>query len=144
MANEAFIPLEYCTPARAARLLGCELEDIFHWYEIGAIKLYLKLDEDGEWPSGGSGFVCNNIYFDSTMLGGIYYQGELGTVDEEYMGVGNGTLHSHGYNVIFHLSDEFYSEEIDTDELNDRLNNEVYEDDHDVETEDTQVDRHDL
>lgn len=118
MTNERFIPLEYCTPSRAARLLGCELEDIFHWYEIGAIKLFLKLDEDGEWPFGGSGFVCNDIYFDNDVLGKICYQGELGTVDVEFIGVGNGTLHGHGTDVVFLLSDEFNTEDLDTEEIN--------------------------
>lgn len=33
------LPLEYCTVERAARLLGCEVEDIYHWHDIGAIKL---------------------------------------------------------------------------------------------------------
>ncbi|OEE70916.1 hypothetical protein A1OO_22110 [Enterovibrio norvegicus FF-33] len=33
------LPLEYCTVERAARLLGCEVEDIHHWHDIGAIKL---------------------------------------------------------------------------------------------------------
>lgn len=36
----SLIPLEYCTPVRAARLLDCELEDIYHWAYIGAIKFY--------------------------------------------------------------------------------------------------------
>ncbi|NUY57023.1 hypothetical protein HLG76_10750, partial [Salinivibrio sp. EAGSL] len=34
------LPLEYCTVERATRLLGCEVEDIYHWNEIGAVKLY--------------------------------------------------------------------------------------------------------
>lgn len=141
MTNEIFIPLEYCTPSRAARLLGCELEDIFHWYEIGAIKLFLKLDEDSEWPSGGSGFVCNSIYFDSDILGKVCYQGENGTVvDEEFIGVGNGTLHGHGTDVIFLLSDEFNTDELDTDEIN------KYSDicAGAVEEDDTEVDYHNV
>lgn len=36
------LPLEYCTVERAARLLGCEVEDIYHWQEIGAIKTWLN------------------------------------------------------------------------------------------------------
>lgn len=36
----SLIPLEYCTPVRAARLLDCELEDIYHWAYIGAIRFY--------------------------------------------------------------------------------------------------------
>ncbi|OOF10260.1 MULTISPECIES: hypothetical protein [unclassified Salinivibrio] len=38
------LPLEYCSVARAARLLGCEEEDIYHWREIGAIKLCAVLN----------------------------------------------------------------------------------------------------
>jgi hypothetical protein len=38
------LPLEYCTVDRAARLLNCEVEDIYHWLEIGAIDLYLNYD----------------------------------------------------------------------------------------------------
>lgn len=51
MANETelktspLIPLEYCSPERAARLLGCEVEDIFHWAAIGAIELYAIFDQ---------------------------------------------------------------------------------------------------
>ncbi|MEZ8127958.1 hypothetical protein [Enterovibrio norvegicus] len=40
------LPLEYCTVERAARLLGCEIEDIYHWQEIGAIELCVKLEDD--------------------------------------------------------------------------------------------------
>ncbi|MPX97520.1 hypothetical protein EHW61_12765 [Salinivibrio sp. VYel6] len=39
------LPLEYCTVERAARLLGCEVEDIYHWVTIGAIKLYARFNE---------------------------------------------------------------------------------------------------
>jgi hypothetical protein len=37
------LPLEYCRIDRAARLLGCEVEDIIHWGVIGAIDLGYKL-----------------------------------------------------------------------------------------------------
>ncbi|USP10159.1 hypothetical protein L1S45_00570 [Aeromonas dhakensis] len=142
MANEKMIPLEYCTPARAARLLGCELEDIFHWYEIGAIKLFLKLDKDCEWPSGGSGFVCNNVYFDNVMLGELCHQGEYGTTDVEYMGIGNGTLHSYGTNVIFHISDELNSEDLDSEKINEC--DEFVAETDDDETEQTLEEQHGL
>ncbi|MBA5602976.1 hypothetical protein H1224_18165 [Pectobacterium aroidearum] len=39
------IPFEYATIARAARFFGCEVEDIFHWNEIGLIKLSLSFDD---------------------------------------------------------------------------------------------------
>lgn len=37
-------PMEYCSLARAQKLLNCELEDILHWHNIGAINLCLKLN----------------------------------------------------------------------------------------------------
>ncbi|EOD80344.1 hypothetical protein D515_00632 [Grimontia indica] len=39
------LPLEYCSVERAARLLGCEVEDIYHWVTVGAIKLYAQFDK---------------------------------------------------------------------------------------------------
>lgn len=110
MPNEAMIPLEYCTPSRAARLLGCEVEDIFHFYEIGAIKIYLKLDEDGEWPYGGEGFVCNDIFIDEPINGSVCYQGEFGTVDSERVIFKNGSLFEHGHDVVFCLDDHVENE----------------------------------
>lgn len=38
------LPMEYCSLARAQKLLNCELEDILHWHDIGAINLCLKLN----------------------------------------------------------------------------------------------------
>lgn len=46
-------PLEYCSPERAARLLGCEIEDIFHWVATGAIALYAEFSQH----KLGSGFL---------------------------------------------------------------------------------------
>ncbi|WP_270189411.1 hypothetical protein [Klebsiella variicola] len=37
-------PMQYCSLARAQKLLNCELEDILHWHDIGAINLCLKLN----------------------------------------------------------------------------------------------------
>ncbi|WP_155601785.1 hypothetical protein [Aeromonas salmonicida] len=115
MANEKRIPLEYCTPARAARLLGCELEDIYHWYEIGAINIYIKLDEDGEKPCGGSGFECKQIYFEGGVPGTICYQGDFGTTDTEDTNIWYDTLYKHGTNVIFLISEkDEYQDDSDT------------------------------
>jgi len=36
--DNPLLPLEYCRIDRAARLLGCEVEDILHWCSIGAIE----------------------------------------------------------------------------------------------------------
>ncbi|HHT0019217.1 TPA: hypothetical protein ACTXAG_001544 [Klebsiella oxytoca] len=36
-------PLEYCSISRAQKLLNCELEDLLHWHDIGAISLCIKL-----------------------------------------------------------------------------------------------------
>lgn len=40
---ENLLPLEYCKLDRAARLLGCEIEDLIHWGAIGAIELSVYL-----------------------------------------------------------------------------------------------------
>ena len=37
-------PMEYCSLPRAQKLLNCEIEDILHWHDIGAINLCLKLN----------------------------------------------------------------------------------------------------
>ncbi|MCL6352187.1 hypothetical protein [Pectobacterium polaris] len=36
-------PLEYCSLNRAASLLGCEIEDFYHWYMIGAINFAIDV-----------------------------------------------------------------------------------------------------
>lgn len=36
--DNTLLPLEYCRIDRAARLFGCEVEDILHWCSIGAIE----------------------------------------------------------------------------------------------------------
>lgn len=38
------LPLEYCRIDRAARMLQCEVDDIIHWAEIGAVELTVKLN----------------------------------------------------------------------------------------------------
>lgn len=48
------LPLEYCRPERAAELLRCQVEDLFHWAAIGAIRVYVmaqKADYDGWLPT---------------------------------------------------------------------------------------------
>lgn len=40
----ALLPLQYCSVARAARMLECEEEDIEHWYELMFIDLCFKLN----------------------------------------------------------------------------------------------------
>lgn len=48
------LPLEYCRPERAAELLRCQVEDLFHWAAIGAIRFYVmaqKADYDGWLPT---------------------------------------------------------------------------------------------
>ena len=42
MNKPKLLPLEYCSLDRAARLLGCEVQDLLHWGSIGAIKLCLN------------------------------------------------------------------------------------------------------
>lgn len=36
-------PLEHCSIFRAQKLLNCEVEDLLHWHDIGAINLCIKL-----------------------------------------------------------------------------------------------------
>lgn len=43
-ANE-IAPLEFCSLLRATRLLKCEIEDLLHWHDIGAITLCLRLSQ---------------------------------------------------------------------------------------------------
>jgi len=40
------LPLEYCSIERAARLLECEADDIWHWAEIGAVTLSVNAKFD--------------------------------------------------------------------------------------------------
>ncbi|MGL5954539.1 MAG: hypothetical protein ACRCZ3_15665 [Providencia rustigianii] len=62
--------MEYCSIKRASKLLECEVEDLLHFAEIGAIELCIKLQrfeaslrsprryrENEEWES-----FCNNIF----------------------------------------------------------------------------------
>lgn len=39
------LPLEYCRIDRAARMLGCEVEDIIHWGSVGSIDLCCFLED---------------------------------------------------------------------------------------------------
>lgn len=36
-------PLEYCSLKRASALLGCEIEDLWHWQDIGAVRFAVNL-----------------------------------------------------------------------------------------------------
>ncbi len=38
--KSTLLPLEYCTPKRAAALLGCQVGDIYHWAACDEITLY--------------------------------------------------------------------------------------------------------
>lgn len=58
-------PLEYCSLSRAKKLLNCEVEDLLHWHDIGAITLCLKLGRSngtlkGAFQNDQSG---NNLFF---------------------------------------------------------------------------------
>lgn len=39
------IPFEYASISRAARFFGCEVDDFFHWNEIGLIRIAMDLDD---------------------------------------------------------------------------------------------------
>lgn len=45
MDKPKLLPLEYCKLDRAARMLGCEVEDLIHWGAIKAIDLRLYIDK---------------------------------------------------------------------------------------------------
>lgn len=51
------IPLEYCSPERAARMLGCEVEDIFHWASRRMITIYAEFYENELYQHGSDGFL---------------------------------------------------------------------------------------
>ena len=55
------IPLEYCKLDRAARMLSCEVEDILHWGAIGAVKLYLMVDENRYAEIGGHANFISDV-----------------------------------------------------------------------------------
>lgn len=38
------LPLEFCNLQKASNMLGCSVDDLFHWAEINAISLSLRLD----------------------------------------------------------------------------------------------------
>ncbi|MBY7854058.1 hypothetical protein KW429_10170 [Vibrio fluvialis] len=42
------LPLEYCSIERAARMLRVEVEDIYHWCDIGSIGFYFLFDKSVE------------------------------------------------------------------------------------------------
>ncbi|MFQ2156403.1 hypothetical protein ACK33E_08190 [Aeromonas hydrophila] len=60
------IPLEYCSPERAARLFCCEVEDILHWASIGAIKLHAKFP-DADY-SDGEECLVGEIYLNDSLI----------------------------------------------------------------------------
>lgn len=45
------LPLEYCRIGRAARLLGCEIEDIIHWASLGMIEACVFLSGEEVTPT---------------------------------------------------------------------------------------------
>lgn len=45
--NTDVIPFEYASVERAARFFGCEVNDIFHWNEIGLINIAINFDDFG-------------------------------------------------------------------------------------------------
>ncbi|MFV0508306.1 MAG: hypothetical protein ACK5M8_03530 [Shewanella algae] len=65
------LPLEYCSIERAARLLGCEEYDLFHFERIGAIEMCVGLDRH----RGSISFISENVR-DNKSLPGEYKFGE--------------------------------------------------------------------
>lgn len=64
--NKPLLPLEYCSPERAAKLLGCEVEDIYHWADVGAINLYAQFrDRD---ISDGETYLVGEVYSNEDLI----------------------------------------------------------------------------
>lgn len=42
----ALLPLEYCSLARAAKLLECEVEDLLHWAETQRIRVHIRYSDE--------------------------------------------------------------------------------------------------
>lgn len=93
------LPLEYCSIERAARMLECEKEDILHWFEVGAINLYLKVDMQDPGV-----LVLNQLEYQELL--------KIGKKTENY---------SHTGSYRFGLSDLFISEDINNAGFNDDL-----------------------
>lgn len=93
------LPLEYCSIERAARMLECETEDILHWFEVGAINLYLKVDMQDPGV-----LVLNQLDYRELV--------KIGEKTENY---------SHSGSYRFGLSDLFISEDINNAGFNDDL-----------------------
>ncbi|MGM1332328.1 hypothetical protein ACS0TW_41875, partial [Klebsiella michiganensis] len=58
-------PLEYCSISRAKKLLKCEIEDLLHWHDIGAINLCIKMGKTNGTLKGvfQHDQSSNNLYF---------------------------------------------------------------------------------
>jgi hypothetical protein len=58
-------PLEYCSISRAKKLLNCEIEDLLHWHDIGAISLCIKVGKTNGTLKGAFQHdqSSNNLYF---------------------------------------------------------------------------------
>lgn len=58
-------PLEYCSISRAKKLLNCEIEDLLHWHDIGAINLCIKMGKTNGTLKGvfQHDQSSNNLYF---------------------------------------------------------------------------------
>jgi hypothetical protein len=58
-------PLEYCSISRAQKLLNCEIEDLLHWHDIGAINLCIKVGRTNGTLKGAfqRDQGCDNLYF---------------------------------------------------------------------------------
>lgn len=93
------LPREYCSIERAARMLQCETEDILHWFEVGAINLYLKVDMQDPGV-----LVLNQLDYQELV--------KIGEKTENY---------SHSGSYRFGLSDLFISEDVNNAAFNDDL-----------------------
>ncbi|WP_323972265.1 hypothetical protein [Aeromonas hydrophila] len=64
--TKPLIPLEYCSPERAASIFCCEVEDILHWASIGAIRLHAQFPD----PDYSDGEACSvgEIYLNDSLI----------------------------------------------------------------------------
>lgn len=102
------VPLrEYYPIKRAAELLNCDVMDILHWAEIGAIRLYLPFDS-------GSGYVSFNAK-ENELIKGLHTMRRLHEFGMD-MDIGRGCgIATDGFSYIH--ENEFSYDDLDSGDL---------------------------
>ncbi|ECX4751537.1 hypothetical protein F6B59_24325, partial [Salmonella enterica] len=77
------LPLrEYYPIERAAELLGCTIDDLVHWAEVGSIQLCIKLNNSfGTLGKFAFGHLVNYIDF-NIAIKGTQYEDDLNNLEE--------------------------------------------------------------